>query len=151
MAYFSNGSEGMVFDDECSECKAFDGCPIAMVHQLFNYEQVDNQLARDILNMLVKQEDGKYVGCQMKPLITDAKPEVKSEQNDYWLDMDIQPCVIASLIRQYNRYTEADSHQIDREIMNFKDFVNQIIVRGMLAYEPELFAAEELIKKAELL
>ncbi len=73
-----------------------------------------------------------------------------ANENDYWLDMEIQPCVIASLIRQYNRYAEADSHQIDHEIMSFKDFVNQIIVRGMLAYEPELFAAEELIKKAEV-
>ncbi len=70
-----------------------------------------------------------------------------ANNNDYWLDMEIQPCVIASLIRQYTRYREADTHQIDHEIMDFKNFVNQLIVRGMLAYEPELFAAEELLEQ----
>lgn len=63
--------------------------------------------------------------------------------NDYWIDMEIQPCIIASLIRRYNRYTEADSHQIEHEILSFKDFVNQIIVRGLLAYEPMLQEIEK--------
>ena len=70
------------------------------------------------------------------------------KENDYWLDMEIQPSVIASLIRQYNRYAEADSHQVEHEILSFKDYVNQIIVRGLVAYESELIAIEELIEKA---
>jgi hypothetical protein len=75
MAYFSNGSEGMIFDDECGECKYGQGaCPIALVHQLYNYDQVKNPLARQILNTLVTQNvDGKYIGCQMKPMIDSLK------------------------------------------------------------------------------
>jgi hypothetical protein len=68
MAYFSNGSEGIVFDDECDECK-LDYCPIAFVQQMYNYDAVNNKVATEILNHLVKEEDGKYIGCQMKPMI----------------------------------------------------------------------------------
>ena len=53
-----------------------------------------------------------------------------NEQNDIWIDMEIQPTIIASMIRQYNRFKEADSYQIEHETMSFKDFVNQIIVEG---------------------
>ena len=72
------------------------------------------------------------------------------EQNDYWIDMEIQPTVIAAMIRQYNRFKEADSYQIEHETMSFKDFVNQIIVRGLTAYEPELQIAEKLIGFAKI-
>ena len=68
MAYFSNGSEGMAFDDECDECQ-LDFCPIALVHQLYNYDQVNNKDLRDAMNLLVKEKDGEYIGCQMKPMI----------------------------------------------------------------------------------
>jgi hypothetical protein len=66
-----------------------------------------------------------------------------SDNNDYWLDMEIQPAIIASLIRRYNRYCEVDSRQLDHEIMSFKDFVNQIIVRGLQAYEPMIQELEK--------
>lgn len=69
-----------------------------------------------------------------------------AEENDYWLDMEIQPMVIASLLRQYRRYREVDMHQIEHEIMSFKDFVNQIIVRGMTVYEPMLADLETQLK-----
>ena len=69
MGYFSNGSEGMALDAECIECAAFTGCPIALVQLMYNYDQVGNQLAGDILNTLVKQKDGEYIGCQMKKII----------------------------------------------------------------------------------
>jgi hypothetical protein len=72
MAYFSNGSEGMMFDDECAECE-LDYCPILLAHTLYNYDQVNNPIARNILNLLVEQKDGKYIGCQMKPLIDKMK------------------------------------------------------------------------------
>lgn len=70
MAYFSNSSEGMIFDDECDECR-LDYCPITHIQMFFNYEQVGNEMARKIMNLLVKEEDGKYIGCQMKPMIDD--------------------------------------------------------------------------------
>ena len=71
MAYFSNGSEGMIFDAECADCKyGEDPCPIAWVQMEYNYKACNNEVARDILNGLVKQDkDFKYLGCQMKNLI----------------------------------------------------------------------------------
>ena len=69
MAYFSNGSEGMVFDDECDGCLAFNGCPIALVHAVYNYDQVGNKDLRDAMNLLVAEKDGEYLGCQMKKII----------------------------------------------------------------------------------
>lgn len=54
MAYFSNGSEGMVFDDQCSKCKYGDKpCPIALVQMEYNYSAVNNEVATKILNTLV--------------------------------------------------------------------------------------------------
>ena len=74
MAYFSNGSEGMLLDDECAGCLfAFDPCPIAFAQSFYNYEACNNEVASKILNCLVKQEDGKYIGCQMKPFIDGLK------------------------------------------------------------------------------
>jgi hypothetical protein len=62
MAYFSNGTEGSVFDYQCSLCK-YDGgaCPIATVQYMFNYEACNNATAQAILNVLV-QNDGT---CEM--------------------------------------------------------------------------------------
>ena len=57
MAYFSNGSEGMVFEDQCARC--FYGekpCPIAWVQIEYNYEAVNNDIATKILNELVKND-----------------------------------------------------------------------------------------------
>ena len=66
MAYFSNGSEGMCFDDECSDCKyGQDACPIAFVQGFYNYDACNNDVATKILDHLVKN-DGK---CSMKKLI----------------------------------------------------------------------------------
>lgn len=57
MAYFSNGSEGMVFDEQCAKCKYGDKtCPIALVQITYNYEAVNNDVATNILDTLVKQD-----------------------------------------------------------------------------------------------
>ena len=71
MAYFSNGSEGEVFDVECIECPLGEtGCPVAGVQMSYNYKACNNPVAREILNDLVTQKrNGEYVGCQLKPLI----------------------------------------------------------------------------------
>jgi hypothetical protein len=61
MAYFSNGSEGMVFDDQCAKCKYGDKpCPIALVQMEYNYAAVNNEVATKILGNLVK-DDGTCV------------------------------------------------------------------------------------------
>lgn len=59
MAYFSNGSEGMVFDDQCAKCKfGQKPCPIALVQVSYNYDQLRDKsgVARNILNTLVKPD-----------------------------------------------------------------------------------------------
>ena len=77
MAYFSNGSEGMVFDDECMDCPAaFKTCPVSLVQSLYNYDQVGNDTASRILDHLVTQQDGKYIGCQMKRVMDEVFKEL---------------------------------------------------------------------------
>ena len=62
MAYFSNGTEGMVFDEQCSRCKyGQEPCPIALVQMSYNYDACNNPTARKILDTLVK-DDGT---CEM--------------------------------------------------------------------------------------
>jgi hypothetical protein len=59
MAYFSNGSEGMVFDDQCSRCKfGKSPCPIALVQMEYNYDQYNDKTgtATKILETLVKDD-----------------------------------------------------------------------------------------------
>ena len=54
MAYFSNGTEGSVFDAQCIKCKYGDKpCPIALVQGLYNYDACNNKVARKILDTLV--------------------------------------------------------------------------------------------------
>lgn len=56
MAYFSNSTEGSVFDYQCSICKYGDKqCPIAMVQVLYNYDACNNEVASKILNALVAE------------------------------------------------------------------------------------------------
>jgi hypothetical protein len=65
MAYFSNGSEGVVFDDECASCKyGKHPCPIAWVQTNYNYDQLKDKTgtAEKILNDLVS----KNGTCKMK-------------------------------------------------------------------------------------
>lgn len=60
MAYFSNGSEGTVFEDQCAKCKYGErACPIALVQVLYNYDAVKAENAGDktatlILDALVQ-------------------------------------------------------------------------------------------------
>ena len=57
MAYFPNGTAGMVFDEQCCQCKyGEDPCPIALVQFIYNYEAVGNKTARAILDALVKDD-----------------------------------------------------------------------------------------------
>jgi hypothetical protein len=82
MAYFSNGTEGMVLDNQCSECiYGEEPCPIALMQLEFNYEQIGNTLARRIMDTLI---DEKGI-CQMKKLI-DAMPN-QTQENKNQLDI----------------------------------------------------------------
>lgn len=68
MAYFANGTEGEVFDNQCGQCRYGDQpCPIAWVQTTYNHDACNNETATDILNYLVKQ-DGS---CKMFELDQD--------------------------------------------------------------------------------
>jgi len=76
MAYFSNGSEGAVFENDCAGCLfGEDACPIAFVQINWNYEAArsENKVAGEILNHLVRQDEKtfEYKGCAMKKLLID--------------------------------------------------------------------------------
>ncbi len=63
MAYFSNSTEGQVFEQQCAKCKyGEDSCPIALVQMTYNYEAVGNETVTKILNTLVS----KAGVCQMR-------------------------------------------------------------------------------------
>ena len=59
MAYFSNSTEGSVFEYQCSLCKYGDqACPIAFVQEMYNYDACNNEVARKILDELVEDNGG---------------------------------------------------------------------------------------------
>lgn len=81
MAYFSNGSEASVFDDQCARCKFGDKpCPIAFVQTNYNYEACNNETARKILDELVK-EDGICIVFEM------AKTDFQINHNQITLEL----------------------------------------------------------------
>jgi len=62
MAYFSNGTEGMAFEEQCSICKYGEKpCPIALVQSLYNYEAVKNETASNILTTLVSNDAKNFL------------------------------------------------------------------------------------------
>jgi hypothetical protein len=97
MAYFSNGSEGMCFDEECLECiHGEDPCPIAFVQSVYNYEACNNKTARAILDHLVKN-DGT---CAMKEMFPEHfKIDAHQEKlsfffGDYKMDEMFIECIL---------------------------------------------------------
>lgn len=62
MAYFSNGTEGMIYEEQwCSRCSHYgeDGCGCAVLeaHMLHNYDECNNE--GSILHMLIpRSKDG---------------------------------------------------------------------------------------------
>ena len=68
MAYFSNGTEGSIFESKwCGNCVHWEGCPVWAAHLIHNYDQVKNEQLKSALNMLITTtEDGLYADeCRM--------------------------------------------------------------------------------------
>ena len=56
MAYFANGTEGEIFDQQCGKCKyGAKACSIAYVQIHYNYDACNNKIASEILNALVNE------------------------------------------------------------------------------------------------
>lgn len=71
MAYFANGSEGEILENQCDTCvHAHDDgvCPISAIQMLFNYEQIDNPDLNAAMSILVDDEGI----CQMRKALIDA-------------------------------------------------------------------------------
>ena len=65
MAYFSNGNEGMLFDEQCAKCRyGQEPCPINLAQTLYNYDAVNNDTASQILMEFVKN-DGTCIMYEM--------------------------------------------------------------------------------------
>lgn len=77
MAYFSNGTEGMILDDQCAECPVGESedscCPVHAIQMLYNYDQLKkgNEQLKEAMNVLV-DDKGK---CQMRVAILKATVE----------------------------------------------------------------------------
>ena len=75
MAYFSNGSEGEILDNQCAECRIPQDvpCPVLYVQMAYNYDQLDEDgeetLTSEVMNCLV---DKKGI-CKMKPILDSLK------------------------------------------------------------------------------
>jgi len=93
MAYFSNGTEGVRLDSQCSECLVPDDapCPILLAQTHFNYDQCDIPKLRECLTVLV-DENGI---CRMKSILdklgmpADMEPIIqinltKDEVKNFW-------------------------------------------------------------------
>ncbi len=57
MAYFSNGSSGACFEEQCDECRyGKKPCPIALIQLTYNYDAVNNNTATKIMSDLIKND-----------------------------------------------------------------------------------------------
>lgn len=72
MGYFSNGTEGMDYEEHyCHRCihdgpEEGPGCPVWLAHLLHNYEQHKDEQLASVLNILIpRDEDGWNQQCSM--------------------------------------------------------------------------------------
>ena len=84
MAYFSNSTEGAVFDEQCLICKYGKGyCPIAGIQMEHNYSACNNKEASKILDALVSN-DGT---CAMYEEFKEDFKMLKSDPNQTHLEL----------------------------------------------------------------
>lgn len=80
MAYFSNGTEGMMWEEQnCARCVLFDlldedeMCPILNTHYAHNYDQLTDgkpNVVADVLGLLIARgEDGSAGKCALKEVL----------------------------------------------------------------------------------
>ena len=78
MAYYSNSSEGDLFDEQCTECIHADEeamCPVAYIQATYNYDQhgKGQEKLKEIMDILVDNKKG----CMVKPWIDKLRGKVK--------------------------------------------------------------------------
>ncbi len=71
MGYFSNGAEGMDYEEQyCRRCIHFGpeegpGCPVWMAHLLFNYDQNKDEKLASLLDVLIPRDGINNLECTM--------------------------------------------------------------------------------------
>lgn len=72
MGYFSNGTEGMMYEERyCSKCVHYKpedgGCMVWLAHLIHNYDQHDNDGVKAVLDLLIprKKDDLANEQCSM--------------------------------------------------------------------------------------
>lgn len=72
MAYFANGTEADILDQQCEKCLYGMSddilCPISAVQLTYNYDQRDNEKLAEAMNLLINN-DGL---CLMRKAMVDA-------------------------------------------------------------------------------
>ena len=65
MGYFSNGTEGMAYEEMyCRRCiHEENGCAVMLAHFLHNYDECNNP--ESILHMLIPRKNGHNERCTM--------------------------------------------------------------------------------------
>ncbi len=67
MAYFSNGTEGMSYEEEyCLHCVHFETCPILVLHYMWNYDANRDETKKTALNTFIpRNKQGDNEKCLM--------------------------------------------------------------------------------------
>ncbi|MDR6818453.1 hypothetical protein J2X76_003630 [Neorhizobium sp. 2083] len=64
MAYFSNGTEGMMYEEKfCDRCLHQEGCPVWDAHLLYSYRDCNDE--GSILHMLIPRDGAGNARCRM--------------------------------------------------------------------------------------
>lgn len=65
MGYFSNGTEGMAYQDQiCRLCKRDGNCPVWDLHMLYNYDRKNEKVAEILDAMIPRTERGENGRCR---------------------------------------------------------------------------------------
>lgn len=65
MGYFSNGTEGIMYEEQyCERCVHYEDCAILQAHFLYNYDECDKP--KSILHILIPRgKNGGNLKCTM--------------------------------------------------------------------------------------
>jgi len=80
VGYFPNGISGLMYEERyCSKCVHESGCAVMEAHELYNYEECNNE--ESILHLLIpRDENGHNRQCAM--FVPKLPAELRDNQED---------------------------------------------------------------------